>query len=67
MLLRYGNRVAELGAGIFLEGTAPEQIRAAVEKILGDEIYCDNAAKISAGFRRSGGAKKATEYILKNI
>lgn len=61
------NRVAELGAGIFLEGTAPEQIRAAVEKILGDETYCDNAAKISAGFRRSGGAKKAAEYILKNI
>ena len=61
------NRVEELGAGMYLPGTTPGEIRAAVEKVLKNDIYRDCAGKISASFRRSGGAERAAEYILKNI
>ncbi len=61
------NRVSEVGAGAFLKGTAPEEIRRAVEEVLKNESYRDNAGKISASFRRSGGAIRAAEYILENI
>lgn len=61
-------RTAELGAGIMLpysERTA-ENIKAAVEKLLNDEAYKAAAAGISAGFKTSGGAKEAREF-LENI
>lgn len=60
-------RVSDVGAGIYLENVAPEAIRAAVEQVLENDTYRDNASKISAGFRKSGGAKRAAEFILQMI
>ena len=61
------NRVAEMGAGRYLPGITPEEIRTSVESLLENDCYRDNAGKISASFRRSGGAKRAVEYILEMI
>lgn len=75
------NRVATLGAGIFLEtGTdspqtgrsstsrklalTPAQIRAAVEKVLQNDSYRQNASAISDSFRNCAGATGAAEKIL---
>lgn len=60
-------RTAELGAGLMLRGNKPKHIRKAIEQILNDDTYKENANKISKSFKISGGAKKATDVILKVI
>lgn len=65
---QYANasRVIELGAGIILEGNAPnfhEQIREAALAVLEDGIYKYNAGQISETLRSSGGVKKAVGKI----
>ena len=60
-------RVAEVGAGIYLEDLSTAGIRKAVEEVLCEEKYRDKAGKIAASFRRSGGTRRAVDYILKNF
>ncbi len=76
------NRVAELGAGIFLGDDtntehggrpsaasrshipSPAQIRSAVESVLHNDSYRQNASAISDSFQNCSGAKGAAEKIL---
>ena len=57
------NRVKALGAGRFLESDAPAVLRAAVDGVLHDKAIRAAAEKISATFRRCGGAKAAADKI----
>lgn len=56
-------RITELGAGLMLEKTDPASIRAAVGKLLKDEKFRENAAKISASFHRCTGPIAAADKI----
>lgn len=56
-------RTEQLGAGLRLKKTTPEAIRAAIEKVLWEDTYRENAAKIAAGFRNCTGAKGAADKI----
>ncbi|MGL4990677.1 MAG: macrolide family glycosyltransferase [Sarcina sp.] len=57
-------RVEELGAGInLIEKENAQSIKEAVETILNDDSYKENATKIGESLRNSGGYKKAAEYI----
>lgn len=60
-------RTAALGAGLMLRGNKPKHIRKAIEQILNDGTYKENANKISKSFKISGGAKKAADVILNVI
>lgn len=57
-------RVAQLGAGVKLEKTDKKSILSAVDNVLQDTFYRENAAMISAGFKRCSGAKGAADKIL---
>lgn len=57
-------RVAQLGAGIRLEKNNPLAIREAIEEVLKNPQYRDNATAISNGFKKCGGAKAAADKIL---
>ena len=56
-------RVRQLDAGILLEKTTPEAIRAAVDTALSDPHYKKNALAIGEGFRNCSGAKGAADKI----
>lgn len=58
-------RTAELGAGIMLSDSdrTAENIKSAIEKLLNVGTYKAAAAGISAGFKASGGAKAAREFL----
>jgi MGT family glycosyltransferase len=60
-------RTAVLGAGLILKGNKPQDIRKAIEQILNDDTYKENANRISKSFRLAGGAKKAADVILNII
>lgn len=57
-------RVLQLGAGIRLEETSPLAIREAVNRVLEEKSYQENARKISEGFKECTGAKGAADKIL---
>jgi len=57
-------RVCELGAGILLEKVDAASIFGAINEILTDSSYQQNAAVISEGFRRCAGAKGAADKIM---
>ena len=57
-------RVAQLGAGISLNKTSKDAIREAIEQVLMNMSYRENAASISEGFQKCTGAKGAAEKIL---
>lgn len=57
-------RAEQLGAGIRLGGTTSAAIRTAVETVLSDPGYRENARKISGSFKRCTGAKGAVDKIL---
>lgn len=57
-------RVCQLGAGMMIESTGADKVKAAAEKVLADEEYRSNAEKIGRGFRQCGGAKAAADKIL---
>jgi UDP:flavonoid glycosyltransferase YjiC (YdhE family) len=59
------NRVSELHAGIFLEGTTPEAIRGAVQTALTRQELKDGAAAIGQSFHACGGAAEAADFIEK--
>ena len=61
-------RVEELGAGVPLMGDiSPLAIENAVNKILSDNSYKENAKKVGESLRECGGYKKAAEAIHKVI
>ena len=57
-------RVHQLGAGIKPGSTDAASILSAVNKILSDNSFKQNANAISAGFHRCSGAKGAADKIL---
>ena len=57
-------RVAQLGAGIFLEKAAPHAIRETIEHVLNTPSYRESAAAVSDGFKRCSGAKGAADKII---
>lgn len=57
------SRVAEVGAGIYLEKNSPKAIEKAVEMILADVKYKGNAKIVSYGFKMSGGSKEAADAV----
>lgn len=60
-------RVVSLGAGIMLKGVKPSHIYNAVQQVMTNTAYKDNAIKLAESFRNSGGAKKAADAILQVI
>lgn len=56
-------RIDQLGAGVYLRGTTPEGIRAAVETAMNTPSYRANAAKIAESFHACGGAGAAADCI----
>ena len=61
-------RVEELGAGIALmEDIAPSAIKNAVNKILSDNSYKENAKKVGESLRECGGYAKAAQAIHEAI
>lgn len=57
-------RVQQLGAGILLKRTDPASISSAVNTLLTQKSYQDNAAKIADTFHAAPGAKGAADKIL---
>ena len=57
------SRTEELGAGLILKDTFPENILRAVKKIFSDVSYRENAQKISEDFKRCPGASGAADKI----
>ena len=58
-------RTEELGAGIRLKSISEEDILDAVETVLSDPSYKENAIKISDSFRSCGGAAEARAFLEK--
>lgn len=58
------NRVSELGAGIKLHGNKPKNLAKAVDELLTDSSYLENAQKLSENFRNADGVAKAADVIL---
>jgi MGT family glycosyltransferase len=60
-------RVAVAGAGVLLEPEhcTPERLRAAVERVLGDPAFRQNARRLAASFKRYGGPVQAAELLEK--
>jgi MGT family glycosyltransferase len=58
-------RVAETGAGIRLapRQCTPEGIRAAVDRVLSDGSYRQNARRLASEFARYGGAARAADLL----
>ena len=57
-------RVAQLGAGVKLEKTDAVSILNAVNNVLADNSYRQNAATIAKGFKCCSGAKGAADKIM---
>ena len=58
-------RTEELGAGIRLKSISEEDILDAVETVLSDPSYKENAIRISDSFRSCGGAAEARAFLEK--
>ena len=57
-------RVNQLGAGVKIDKSDRASILSAINKILSDSMYKQNAKKISDGFKNSSGAKGAADKII---
>ena len=57
-------RVNQLGAGIKINKSDGTSVLSAINKILSDSMYKQNAKKISVGFKNSSGAKGAADKII---
>ena len=57
-------RVYQLGAGIKIDKLDGDSVLSAINKILGDSTYKQNAKKIAEGFKNSSGAKGAADKII---
>lgn len=58
-------RVAQVEAGAYLTDTDAKGIYTAIETVLADEKYKNNAKSMADSFRKCGGAKEAAQAILK--
>ncbi len=58
-------RVYQLGAGIKLDKSDGALVLSAVNKVLNDSTYKQNAKMIAEGFKNSSGAKGAADNIIK--
>lgn len=58
------NRVAELGAGIKLQGSHSKNLEKAVAELLTNPSYLGNAQKLSVNFQNAGGAGEGADVIL---
>lgn len=64
-----GRRVAEMGAGLLLGSKAPygrvtaAQLRAALDSVLTDPSYRENAARIGGSLKSAGGYARAADEI----
>ena len=56
-------RTAELGAGLQMKDDSPQQIRDAVQKVLGDKQYAQAAQRCSDDFRSCPGPAAAADFI----
>ena len=56
-------RTEELGAGIRLKSISGEDILQALESVLHDPIYKENAISISDSFHSCGGASEARTFL----
>lgn len=56
--------MAELGAGAFLKGTKPKELKKAVDDVLIHPSYQQKAQKMSDTFKKAGGAAEAARVIL---
>lgn len=57
-------RVSELGAGIYLKDCNAEAIKQAVDAVLDNPVYRENAKNIAKDFKSCGGPKAAADKIL---
>lgn len=57
-------RVAQLGAGIILDKWDIASILSAIQKLLNEATYKEQAAELAKGFQRCRGAKAAADKIL---
>lgn len=57
-------RVSQLGAGVKLKKTDAVSILNAVNNVLADKSYRQNASAIAEGFKRCSGAKGAADKIM---
>ena len=60
-------RARQLGAGVYPKKKTAEEIRAAVNLVLGDPAYRRAAQEIAAGFKACPGAAGAADKILRVI
>ena len=60
-------RVATIGAGIFLRKDNSKDIKECAWEVMDDEKYKENAKKIARSFKNAGGPKKGADAILKVI
>lgn len=60
-------RVVEAGAGLRLppRRCTPARLRAALEQVLADPSFCENALRLAEGFRKYGGPARAAELVEK--
>lgn len=56
-------RIEELGAGVRLKSISEDEILQALETVLHDPIYKENAIKISDSFHSCGGANEARTFL----
>jgi len=56
-------RVEELGAGVRLKSISGEDVLQALQQIIYEAEYKDNATKISESFRSCGGAEEARSFL----
>ncbi len=56
-------RTEELGAGIRLKSIEGKDIKEALETIMNEPSYKNNAVRISESFRSSGGIKEAADFL----
>ena len=61
------NRVLDLGAGIMLKKNNIKDIKKSTLEVVNNDMYKENAIKLSKSFKSSGGAKKASDAILNII
>ncbi|GAB4116376.1 MAG: hypothetical protein Kow00103_12030 [Candidatus Caldatribacteriota bacterium] len=60
-------RVVDLGAGIPLKKNDPDLTNKVIQELLTNKSYKEKARKVEEGSRRSGGAKRAANFILEVI
>ena len=61
------HRVAKLGAGVVLKKSDAKSIRAAVERLMAEPRFKENALALGRSLRQAGGAERAASEIMNFI